>query len=190
MQTTTEDLRLVALAEFTAAGYSATSLQRIAELADVSKSSVLYHFSSKEDLLQAAVTPAVDRLAEILELLAGDFFTPERRTAFLAEFIDFLLIYRREVNIFINQGPSLFDVPVIERATILVRQLAEFFHSSTSTLEDRMRFAIALGGAAYMLCSQDSLGFPTPVDETRAALLSVLTELLAPVATLPSPVQE
>ena len=46
-----EDLRTIALAEFATAGYAGTSLQRIAELAGLSKSSVLYHYASKEALL-------------------------------------------------------------------------------------------------------------------------------------------
>jgi TetR/AcrR family transcriptional regulator len=183
--TSSDELKTVALAEFASAGYSATSIHRIADLAGVSKSSVLYHFASKELLLEATVAPAIDRMAEILSELASGPITPERRLAFLEEFIDFLLIYRREVNMFINQGPSLVDVPVIDRANELVFTLAEFFQASTSSVEDKMRFAIALGGAAYTLCTQDNLGFQVPVDETRTALITILTELLAPIATVP-----
>jgi len=188
MSTSAEDLRAIALLEFATAGYSATSIHRIAELAGLSKSSVLYHFSSKETLLEAAVAPAIDRMSGILAQLAAGPFTPTRRTAFLEEFVDFILLYRREVNLFINQGPSLVDVPVIDRANDLVLRLAEYFATTTASVEDKMRFGIALGGAAYTLCSQDALGFDSPTDETRAALVTILTELLASitvVATVP-----
>ncbi len=181
MSTSSEDLRAIALAEFATAGYAATSLHRIAELAGLSKSSVLYHYSSKETLLEAAVAPAIDRMTGILDELAAGPFTPKRRAAFLGEFVDFILEYRREVNLFINQGPVLVDVPVIDRANAVVFRLAEYFAATTGTVEDKMRFGIALGGAAYMLCSQDSLGFDSPLDETRAALVTILTELLAPI---------
>jgi AcrR family transcriptional regulator len=176
-----QEIREVALAEFASAGFSATSLQRIAELAGLSKSSVLYHYASKEALLEAAIAPAIDRMAEILEHfrlvgIDGD------RTVFLEEFVDFLLQYRLEVNMFVNQGPSLRDVPVIGRANQLVLRLAEFFSANSQTLEEKMRFGIALGGAAYMLCTVQTLDLEVgTTEETRVALLSIMGQLLAPL---------
>lgn len=183
MSTSSEDLRSIALAEFATAGYAGTSLHRIADIAGLSKSTVLYHYSSKETLLEAAVAPAIDRMTQILEALEVRTLSAEGRLAFLSEFVDFLLEYRREVHMFINQGPSLVDVPVIDRANELVIRLAKFFAANTASVEEKMRFGIALGGAAYMLCTQDSLGFDnTPVEETRVALITILTGLLAPGA--------
>ena len=182
---TQEELRTIALAEFAAAGYGATSLQRIAELAGVSKSSVLYHFESKERLLEAAIGPAIDRMHEVLSPLEGAGLLGGDRTAFLEAFVDFLLQYRLEVNMFINQGPSLVDVPVIERANALVRRLAGFFSANSDSLEEKMRFGIALGGAAYMLCTVQTFGLPEEpgtLDETRAVLITILSDLLAPVS--------
>ncbi len=177
-----EDLRTIALAEFATAGYAGTSLQRIAELAGLSKSSVLYHYASKEALLEAAIGPAIDRMIAILEPLVGVELDDDARTTFLEEFVDFLLDHRLEVHMFINQGPSLVDVPVIDRANALVFRLAEFFSANSASLEEKMRFGIALGGAAYMLCTVHSLDLPVePRDETRVALLTIMGELLAPV---------
>lgn len=182
MSTSQEDLRLIALAEFASAGYAGTSLQRIAELAGLSKSSVLYHYGSKEQLLEAAIGPAIDRMDEILAPLQERGLVEELRQGFLEEFVDFLLQYRLEVNMFINQGPSLVDVPVIDRANALIIRLADFLTANTATLEEKMRFGIALGGAAYMLCTVHSAGLDAPpIDETRAALVTIMSELLAPV---------
>lgn len=188
MSTSSEDLRAIALTEFAAAGYAGTSLHRIADLAGLSKSSVLYHFSSKETLLEAAVAPAIDRMDQILDALETRTLNAAGRTAFLAEFVDFILQYRLEVHMFINQGPSLVDVPVIDRANDLVLRLARYFAANTGSVEEKMRFGIALGGAAYMLCTEDSLGLDAaPIDETRAALVNILTGLLAPVAVTSTP---
>ena len=86
---------------------------------------------------------------------------------------------------FINQGPSLVDVPVIDRANAIVVRLAEFFSANTQSLEEKMRFGIALGGAAYMLCTVHTYALVTEsTDETRAALIHILSELLAPVRTV------
>jgi len=184
VSTSSDDLRAIALAEFTNAGYAATSLQRIADLAGLSKSSVLYHYSSKETLLEAAVSPAIDRMEQMLAQVEAATLTPESGRVFIEGFVDFLLQYRHEVHMFINQGPSLVDVPVIERANDVVRQLAEFFSDRSSSVEESMRFGIALGGAAYMLCTKDSLGIEDgPLDETRTALIHIITQLLVPAAT-------
>lgn len=178
-----DDLRVIALAEFAGAGYGATSLQRIADLAGLSKSSVLYHYSSKDALLQAAVSPAIDRMERMLDQLATAALTADARVAFIEGFVDFLLQYRLEVHMFINQGPSLVDVPVIDRANELVRRLADFFADNSGSVEESMRFGIALGGAAYMLCTKESLGIEAgPVEETRAGLIRIITELLVPRA--------
>lgn len=184
MSTSAEDLRAIALTEFATAGYLGTSLHRIAELAGLSKSSVLYHYASKEELLGAAIGPAVDRMEEILATLAAGPLTRARRRAFIVEFVDFLLEHRLEVHMFINQGPSLEDVPVFERANDLVKRLAQYFSTATTSTEDRMRFGVALGGAAYMLVASQSFEMePSPLEETRAALINIVTELLAPVET-------
>jgi AcrR family transcriptional regulator len=180
---THDDLREIALNEFAASGYGATSLQRIAEIAGLSKSSVLYHYASKEALLEAAIGPAIDRMAEILSAAEGAPLVGPARRAFIDQFVDFLLQYRLEVHMFINQGPSLEDVPVVDRANALVIRLGTFFSSSVATVEDQLRFGIALGGAAYVLSAPHDPTLPeAPVDEVRAALISIVSELLAPVS--------
>ncbi|MEO7147405.1 MAG: TetR/AcrR family transcriptional regulator [Terrimesophilobacter sp.] len=182
MSTSAEDLRTIALTEFATSGYAATSLHRIADLAGLSKSSVLYHYASKDALLEAAVSPAIARLAEIMKSVASRPDTKASRREFIADFVDFLLEHRLEVHLFINQGPSLIDVPVADRANELVLNLAEHFATTSMSEEHRMRFGIALGGAAYMLVTQYTLGLEAAApEETRAALITILSELLAPV---------
>lgn len=182
MTSPAENLRTIALTEFATAGYAGTSLHRIADLAGLSKSSVLYHYTSKDALLEAAVAPAIERMNEILVGMATRPVTKASRKEFISDFVDFLLEHRLEVHLFINQGPSLVDVPVIDRTNDLVQRLADFFASTAMTTEHRMRFGIALGGAAYMLVSQQAMELDdAPQDETRAALIVILTELLSPV---------
>ena len=185
MSSSQEDLKRIALEEFARAGYAGTSLQHIAELAGLSKSSVLYHYASKEALLEAAIGPALDRMVAVLDDLRQRGLSGENRDAFLESFVDVLLDHRLEVNLFINQGPSLTDVPVIDRANALVMGIAEFFANNTQSLEEKMRFGIALGGAAYMLCTVSNLDLVegSTSDETRAALLTIMSDLLTPVST-------
>jgi len=182
-----EELRAIALTEFARAGYGATSLQRIAELAGLSKSSVLYHFASKEALLEAAIAPALERFdGMVTKLELSDASTGDREN-FIDDFVDLLLEHTLEVHMFINQGPSLEDVPVFDRANALAVRVAAYFASTTHSALERMRFGIALGGAAYMMASQQQYQLQPAEshDETRAALITIVTELLAPVPVRP-----
>jgi TetR/AcrR family transcriptional regulator len=177
------ELKDVALAEFATAGYTGTSIARIAEIAGLSKSSVLYHYASKEMLLEASVGPAIERMGAIIDTMSAKPLTRQNRAAFIVAFVDFLLDHRLEVHLFINQCQSLVDVPVMGRANDLVRRIADFFATSVASTEERMRFGIALGGAAYLLVTERSMGLAeTPRDETRAALITILNELLDPIA--------
>lgn len=183
MSTSHDELRVIALAEFARAGYAATSLQRIAELAGLSKSSILYHFASKEALLEAAISPALQRFEGMVEALEKSNASAADRAVFIHEFVDLLIEHTLEVHMFINQGPSLEDVPVFDRANIVAVRVAAYFASTTHSALERMRFGVALGGAAYMMASQHQYNLETAptIDETRVALITIVTELLAPV---------
>lgn len=182
-----DQLRDVALDEFASAGYAATSLQRIADLAGTSKASVLYHYDSKEKLLEAAISPALDGLRGFIDGMSIDTFAPEHRAAFVERFVDFLLAHRQVVHLVINQGATLDDVPVIHRALEQMRRLADFFELAAGSTVEKLRFGIALGGAAYCLASADELGVEAAesAGELRDALITVISQLLVP-STVPA----
>lgn len=181
MQTTASGLRQAALEEFASAGYLGTSIQAIAARAGVSKASVLYHYSSKETLLDAALSPAIDEIGALLprtvQLAGGE---GERRE-FLTVFVDLLLRHRLAAQIFITQSGALVDVPVVARAQELIQQIAAA--RPQQTVDDQVRFAVALGGAAYLLAQAGAYGVEdAPADELlRDSLIRILGELLAPV---------
>lgn len=179
-----DELRPIAAARFARDGFQATSLQQIADEAGYSKSSVLYHFASKEALLDALLEPTIDALAEVIDRADSIRGDEDARGQFVERFIDFLLLHRHEVALFITQGRSLGHLAVVERANELVRALGETAGALDSTL-DQLRFGVALGGAAYILAASDdwSTNEPLPDDEIRAALVVVVGELLAPLGT-------
>jgi TetR/AcrR family transcriptional regulator len=179
-----EELRRIALEEFAHVGYAATSLQHVADRAGLAKSSVLYHFSSKEALLEAAVGPAIDKMELLLSGLVGNDLSTELRASFVEGFVDFILAHKLEISTFLGQGMMLVDVPVIERANRLVERLAEFFCTAAPTVEGQLRFGIALGGSAYILGTQPGMPRESVFsdDEIRVALITIMTELLSPVS--------
>lgn len=177
------ELKTIALEQFALVGFAATSLQAIADAAGYSKSSVLYHFASKEALLEAVLDPAIDRLGIVLAGFTHSGDDRINRQEFIEAFVDFLLAHRLEVHIFINQGQSLHGTAVIDRANSLIIELTASLFAADSTTAERVRFGVALGGAAYTLVAGltfagDALG---PPDEIRMALITVVSELLAPV---------
>jgi AcrR family transcriptional regulator len=187
MPTTADDLRRVALQEFATAGYLGTSLQQIGARAGVSKATVLYHFASKEALLEAVLSPALDQLDGILSQvgLAGLQGGGAARTEFLERFVDFLLEHRSAVYIFVNQATSLVDIPVVERANAEIEVISRYFEENVGSVEDKVRFGVALGGAAYLLAGAP-VSMPEPdLGALRGALITVLGDLLAP-SSLPS----
>ncbi|MAT18790.1 MAG: TetR family transcriptional regulator [Leifsonia sp.] len=178
---TSDELRRVALDQFSSAGYLATSLQNIADAAGVSKASVLYHFESKESLLDAALAPTVDALDVIVASLEGIDTSTAARRAFLAEFVDFLLEHRLGVHIFVNQSEALEDIAIIDRANALVERVAGHFERQGGSMEEKVRFGIALAGAAYLLAAAGRFNQASMLeaDELRPVLTRILGELIA-----------
>ena len=178
-----DELRQAALEQFSTVGFAASSLQQIADHAGYSKSSVLYHYSSKEALLEAAIGPAIDAMEELL----GDFVesgrSAEARAIFIERFVDFLLGNRLAVHTFVNQGQSLRGIPVIERANVAIRGIADSICADDAPVVENIRFGVALAGAAYTLVAgttflDDDRRFEDV--EVRGALITVLSELLLP----------
>jgi AcrR family transcriptional regulator len=179
--TTASELRDAALEEFASAGYLGTSIQAIAARAGVSKASVLYHYSSKETLLDAALSPAIDAIAALLPRTAQLSGTDADRHDFLVGFVDLLMQHRLAAQIFITQSGALVDVPVVARAQQIIQQIAAA--RPQQTVDDQVRFAVALGGAAYLLAQAGAYGVEAAPDDMqlRDSLIRILDELLAPV---------
>lgn len=173
-----EELRDAAISLFATDGYAATSIQNIADAAGYSKSSVLYHFASKESLLEAALEPVNLKLEELVESFEqhGSFSGQERITSF----VDVLMAYRREAAVIMIQGQSLTDVPVIRHSNAIVARLSAAIFTHNVTVEDRIRIGVGLAGAAFVLVAGHSF-LPDehlPADaEVRAALIAVLEDL-------------
>ena len=179
-----DELRQAALEQFATVGFAASSLQQIADHAGYSKSSVLYHFASKEALLEAAIGPAIDLLESLLRDFVAGGRSADARAVFIERFVDFLLGNRLAVHTFVNQGQSLRGLPVIERANRAIQGLADSICEDDASIAEQMRFGVALAGATYTLVAGatflDDGDHRLDDAEVRPALISVLSELLIP----------
>ncbi|WP_400999264.1 TetR/AcrR family transcriptional regulator [Agromyces sp. GXQ0307] len=180
-----DELKHAALEQFATVGFAGTSLQHVADEAGYSKSSVLYHFASKEALLEAAIEPAVAGFEDVLEaFLAGR--GRARRHDLVDRVVDLLLEHREAVHVFLTQGQSLAELPIIARANVAVRRLAVAVCEERESVDDQVRFGIALGGAAFLLTAgrtfADESTLPTD-DELRDSLRRIIADILTPART-------
>jgi AcrR family transcriptional regulator len=173
-----------ALRQFAAVGFEGASLQRIADDAGLSKSSVLYHFANKEALFDAALRPAVEALGTLLTTV--DLGDEAGTQDFLARFVDFLFAHRLAVTVIVNHGSALRGIPVIDEADALVRRVEQLLRPDERSERDTVRFGVALAGTAFVLVAADRWGTERLPDETlRPMLTSVLADLVLPGRTLP-----
>jgi hypothetical protein len=71
---------------------------------------------------------------------------------------------------------------VVERANRTVAALAESVSSDFESVEEQVRFGVALGGAAYTLVAGTNFSdADLPVPEVRSALVTIVSDLLIPV---------
>jgi TetR/AcrR family transcriptional regulator len=177
------ELRAIALEMFAENGYTGTSLQQIADAAGYSKSSVLYHFRSKEALFEEALAPSVAELEGFLGSIVEKATSDDLRGQFTADFVDLLLEHRLAAHIIINQGQTLSDIPTVDRARTLIDRIGESFMSGLPTTKQRIRLGVALAGAAYvMVASRPSATEIDDIDEVREALIDVVGELITPLS--------
>lgn len=180
--TTRDTLVRAALERFARYGYLGSSIQQIADDVGTSKSSVLYHFDSKESLLEAAMTPALDALLSLIHAL------PQLRDdkvaaapALVAGFVDTLVQHSAAVSIFISQRGALQQVPVIQRGNEIVDAIARTLVLETPSTRALTRLSIGLAGVAFILgdALDATVEQPDPA-ELREVLIETLLELCMP----------
>lgn len=91
-----KSLVAVAVTEFNARGYDATSMEHLSRAAGITKSSFYHHVSGKEELLRAALRRALDGLFSILSEPAAQAGSPLRRLRH---------IVRRQVQVLTSELP-------------------------------------------------------------------------------------
>lgn len=100
---TRERIIEVAIATFIERGYSATTLQEIADRLGLTKAALYYHFSSKDELVRAVMQPLLDDMHAFVEIAAEADLTPRR---LLSAYVDTVL-GNRDRCMALGRDPSL-----------------------------------------------------------------------------------
>jgi AcrR family transcriptional regulator len=164
----------IALELFSEHGFDGTTLQQIADRLGFTKAALYYHFRSKEDLLQALLTPAMTGLEELLDAHESEADTPGERRRFLEDYLDYLLGHRRLIA-YMSSDLAILAHPIFatgsaERRARLERRLA----GDGLEFTDQVRVAMAfrgIGGAIAQYPDADTA-------QLRAALLDAVRALM------------
>lgn len=179
---TVSQLRRLALATMAERGIDGMTVQQIADEAGCAKSNVLYHFGSKQGLVEAALAPSVAALGELVGYLegvvadGGSIADPEPA----ARFVDTLVEHRHAANLVLNRMGELPEGELLDRLCEGIQRLTGLVADRTSSLEDGLRIAIVLGGVAFALAGPMCAPADAPYEELRPALIKVAQELLEP----------
>lgn len=172
----------VALERFAYQGIAATTIQDVADHAGVSKASVLYHFSSKDQLVDQALAPGLEALEDLVQSMAqSGISAPHDREGFLSGFVDFLIDHRLATHVVVAHPYLAHESSSLGRAHRLMATMAQLVSEQTSGDDDRLRFGVAVSGATYALVSSGLLGVDSlDPDSLRLGLRDVLHRMLMP----------
>ncbi|MEV6417405.1 helix-turn-helix domain-containing protein [Kribbella sp. NPDC051718] len=140
---TKAEIHRAALELFSSRGYEKTSLREIAEQVGITKASLYYHYSSKQDLLQAIIGTFFDDIKTVFAQVGEQPWSPERERELLAAYLDVVIKHR-------STGPTVLrDITAV---------LAAFDDQLDDLIAQSRAFQLWLAGPD-----------PTPTDRVLAA---------------------
>jgi AcrR family transcriptional regulator len=140
---TKAEIHRAAVELFSTQGYEKTSLREIAERVGITKASLYYHYSSKQELLRAIIGTFLDDISRVLSLADELPWSPETERELLGAYVDVVIAHR-------STGPTLLrDIAAV---------LAAFGDDLDKLIAQSRRFQLWLAGPD-----------PSPADRLRAA---------------------
>lgn len=139
-----------ALELFARNGVSGTSLQMIADELGVTKAAVYHLFHSKEEIVLAVVSPALERLAGVADFAESRSGRRNRQEAVLAGLID-LIVENRRLAAVLYSDHSVADVVRNHAALgVLSNRINRLLTGPDPDTETRIGAAMVTGGLAIV----------------------------------------
>jgi AcrR family transcriptional regulator len=168
---TRDRLLRTALSLFTEHGYEGASIGMIASSMGLSKAAVTYHFRTKEDILAAAVEPALADLRAFVERLGTERLDPARRRQAIADYVG-LMVKHRAIIAFLFRGRLASASPGTWcRWAETLHEIEDIFGDGDQDPAARLYLRAALGGLGMALTT-----FPELSDEDLRTYLRTATE--------------
>jgi AcrR family transcriptional regulator len=165
-QPNTKDLiQQVALELFIERGFSATSLQQIADKVGVTKAALYYYFPSKDDLARSIFLPWKTDLDSLLDEAEAAESLPPREL--IERAFDVLLEHRGAFTATMRDGSILKHIDLVAWTGEWARRFQTLLVGPNPTVSQRVRVAVAVGGLndAIFLLGE------FPVEEVRPAAI-------------------
>jgi AcrR family transcriptional regulator len=182
---TKTEIHRAAVELFSTQGYEKTSLREIAEQVGITKASLYYHYSSKQDLLRAIVGTFLDDISRVLGLVEELPWSPETERELLGAYVDVVIQHR-------STGPTLLrDIAAVlaafgddlDRLIAQSRRFQLWLAGPDPTPADRLRAAAAVETVGAAMSVELELGVTD--EEIRAVLLDAATAILSRRGTPP-----
>ena len=169
-----------ALRLFAEHGVSGTSLHMIAEELGVTKAAVYFQFHTKEEIVLAALQPALDQMATLVEKAEGQPSRAAQLDLTVAGLVD-LVVDQRQITGVLHADPAAAQV-YNSNATHaqLTARLAHLLTGPNPTPAQRV--AVSMVGAGLMLIGTDPQLADLGQAQLRAELLRCTRALLVPEA--------
>ncbi len=165
---TKAEIQAVALELFIEQGFTATSLQQIADRIGVTKAALYYHFPSKADLARSIFLPWKDDLDAFLDEAEAH---PERSPReLIGDAFDVLVRHRGAFTAMMVDGSIIRHVDLIAWTGEWATRLQGLFVGPNPSIYQQTRVAIAFGGLndAVFLLAQ------LPEEEVRPAAIDAV----------------
>jgi AcrR family transcriptional regulator len=176
---TRERIQQVALELFNERGYDGTSLREIAEVLDVTKAALYYHFRTKEDIVASLVTDVASEVSEIIEWGHAQSDPVETRAGVLRRFAALVEGSLGPVMNFIQQNvPAMKEVGAPFQFAPMMKELFELICGEDEDEETQLRARLAL--IALLLGTRPTLFSPPGEQPPADVALRVALDLASP----------
>jgi AcrR family transcriptional regulator len=165
---TKAQIQEVALGLFIEQGFSATSLQQIADRIGVTKAALYYHFPSKAELARSIFLPWKEDLDAFLDDAEAHPERPPREV--IGDAFDVLVKHRGAFTAMMVDGSIIRHVDLMSWTAEWAARLQGVFIGPNPTIYQQTRVAIAFGGLndAVFLLAQ------LPEEEVRPAAIDAV----------------
>lgn len=165
---TRERIQAAALQLFIEQGFTATSLQQVADKVGVTKAALYYHFPSKADLARSIFLPWKEDLDRFLDDAEAHPDQPPREL--IGDAFDVLVRHRDAFVAMMVDGSILSHIDLVSWTKEWAERLQRLFLGPNPTIYERTRVSIAFGGlndAVFLLAD-------APIEEVKPAALDAV----------------